>query len=69
MATEHQGQIVRSRNDYLFSTSISQDPMGGWISRIEFGNGVSVSKWFDAEADARQYPSEIVTWLEERRLA
>ena len=66
MANEHQAPTVRSDNVYPFSTSVSLDPMGGWVTTIQLDGGASVSKWFEAEADAREYPSEIIAWLEER---
>ena len=46
-----------------FTTSVAPTDRGEWLTVVDLGDGVSVSKLFDHEADARGYGAELAAWL------
>jgi hypothetical protein len=46
-----------------FSTSVASTPRGEWLTIVDLGDGMTLSKIFDREDDARRYGDELAGWL------
>jgi hypothetical protein len=46
-----------------FSTSVAPTPRGEWLTVVDLGDGMTLSKLFDHEDDARRYGDELAGWL------
>ena len=46
-----------------FSTSVAPTARGEWLTTVDLGEGVTVSKLFEHEDEARGYGDELVAWL------
>jgi hypothetical protein len=67
MANEHSRSVMSSAGiQQELSASVTENPDGGWITRVELGDGASLSKWFDDQTDARSYADELAAWLATR---
>jgi hypothetical protein len=49
-----------------FSTSVAPMPRGKWVTVVDLGDGMMLSKLFDREDDARGYGDELAGWLRGR---
>jgi hypothetical protein len=49
-----------------FSTSVAPTPRGEWLTVVDLGDGMTLSKLFDREDDARRYGDELAGWLRGR---
>ena len=49
-----------------FSTSVAPTPRGEWVTVVDLGDGMTLSKLFDREDDARGYGDELASWLRGR---
>ena len=46
-----------------FSTSVASTPRGEWLTVVDLGDGITLSKLFDREDEARRYGDELAGWL------
>jgi hypothetical protein len=46
-----------------FSTSVAPTNRGDWMTVVDLGNGVTMSRLFDLEDDALCYGDELAAWL------
>jgi len=46
-----------------FSTSVAATNRGDWMTVVDLGNGVTMSRLFDREDDALRYGDELAAWL------
>jgi hypothetical protein len=47
-----------------FSAAVTPNPAGeGWLTIVDLGSGITMTKWCEAEEDARHYGAEIARWL------
>jgi hypothetical protein len=69
MAIEQASVCVTSSNgEQLFlSASVMPTPDGSWVTRIELDEGVLIENRFTDEAEARQYPDKLASWLRQRQ--
>jgi hypothetical protein len=47
-----------------FMARVTAGPNGGWVTELEFGDGASLTKWFERMTDAERYGDELQLWLE-----
>lgn len=46
-----------------FLTSVAPTERGEWLTVVDLGAGISVTKLFDHEDEARRYGAELAAWL------
>lgn len=66
MRDDDQGRRVHSaatQPPTTFSTSVAPMSRGKWVTVVDLGDGMTLSKLFDREADARRYGDELAGWL------
>ena len=60
--------VTSSNGEQLFlRASVMPAPDGSWLTRIELDEGVLIENRFTDEAEARQYPDKLATWLRQRQ--
>jgi len=62
---ERQRQVHRAATEppTSFSTSVASTARGEWLTTVDLGEGVTLSKLFEHEDEARGYGDELVAWL------
>jgi hypothetical protein len=50
-----------------FTTSVAPTDRGEWLTIVELGDGVSLTKLFDEEDEARRYGADLAAWLRPER--
>ena len=46
-----------------FSTSVAPTNRGEWLTIVDLGSGITMSRLFDCEDDALRYGDELADWL------
>ena len=46
-----------------FATSVAPTSRGDWITIVDLGSGITMSRLFDCEDDALRYGNELAEWL------
>jgi hypothetical protein len=49
-----------------FSTSVAPTNRGEWLTVVDLGSGITMSRLFDREDDALRYGDELVEWMRRR---
>ena len=66
MRDDERGRRVHSaatQPPTTFSTSVAPTRRGEWVTVVDLGDGMTLSKLFDREDDARRYGDELAGWL------
>lgn len=46
-----------------FTTTVEPTARGEWLTVVDLGDGICLSKLFDQEDSARRYGAELAAWL------
>ena len=46
-----------------FTTTVALTPRGEWVTTVDLGDGISMSKLFDDEDEACRYAIKMTEWL------
>jgi hypothetical protein len=49
-----------------FAASVEAHTTGGWVTTLDLGEGMSLTKWFADQRAAERYGDELAAWLTER---